>query len=157
MWGQTFHTLTPTLQTLTLVPLGFLKPLLNTTHFQWGPLNWPNRSFTCCYPYLLAIMVCAATSRANKAEKPHIPEINWSVNNSAAVWTLLAKIEKSKNFCILYGKKDVAEVSFPIPSSCGCLTWPVHRIQVVKRMLLCMPGLPKLSSQNCFLLKAWQG
>jgi len=31
MWGQTFHTLTPTLQTLTHVPLGFLKPLLNTT------------------------------------------------------------------------------------------------------------------------------
>jgi hypothetical protein len=30
MWGQTFHTLTPTLQTLTRVPLGFLKPLLNT-------------------------------------------------------------------------------------------------------------------------------
>ena len=30
MWGQTFYTLTPTLQTLTRVPLGFLKPLLNT-------------------------------------------------------------------------------------------------------------------------------
>ncbi|EDQ99169.1 uncharacterized protein LACBIDRAFT_335284 [Laccaria bicolor S238N-H82] len=53
--------------------------------------------------------MCAATSRANKAEKPHIPEINWSVNNSAAIWTLLAKIEKSENYHVLYGKKDVAK------------------------------------------------
>ena len=30
MWGQAFHTLTPTLHTLTCVPLGFSKPLLNT-------------------------------------------------------------------------------------------------------------------------------
>jgi len=30
MWGQTFYTLTPTLQTLTCVHLRFLKPLLNT-------------------------------------------------------------------------------------------------------------------------------
>ena len=36
MWGQPFRTLTPTLQTLTCVPVGFPKPLLNTTD---GKLN----------------------------------------------------------------------------------------------------------------------
>jgi len=39
MWGQTFPTLTPTLQTLTYVPLEFLKPLLNTTHVQGHTSN----------------------------------------------------------------------------------------------------------------------
>ncbi|EDR09211.1 uncharacterized protein LACBIDRAFT_296617 [Laccaria bicolor S238N-H82] len=54
-------------------------------------------------------MMHAATSRADKAEKPRIPKINWSANNSATIWTLLAKIEKSENYRVLYGKKDVAE------------------------------------------------
>lgn len=96
-------------------------------------------------------MTRTAASRANKAEKPLIPEINWSANNSSAVWTLLAEIEKSENYRVLYGKKDVAEVSFSIPSSCGCLTRLIHRIQVVKQRSLSMPGLPKPSSRNYFL------
>ncbi|KAF8236831.1 hypothetical protein L208DRAFT_1250180 [Tricholoma matsutake] len=49
-------------------------------------------------------MACTA---ANKAEKPQIPEINWSANNSLAVCALLAEIKKNENYRILYGRKDV--------------------------------------------------
>jgi hypothetical protein len=58
-----------------------------------------------------------AHTAANKAEKPQIPKINWSANNFLAVWALLAKIEKNENYRVLYGKKDVAEVSLSIPSA----------------------------------------
>ena len=101
-------------------------------------------------------MTHTATSKAGKAEKPHIPELNWSANDSSTIWTLLAEIEKSENYHILYGKKDVAEVSFSILSSCGCLTQLVHRIQVVKQRLPSMPGSPKLSSWNYSLLTPTQ-
>ena len=36
MWGQPFRTLTPTLQTLTRIPAGFPKPLLNTNEPSHG-------------------------------------------------------------------------------------------------------------------------
>jgi hypothetical protein len=58
-----------------------------------------------------------ARTPAVKAEKPRIPEINWSANNSLAVWALLAEIEKHENYRVLYGKKDVAEVSLFLPSA----------------------------------------
>ena len=58
-----------------------------------------------------------ARTAADKAEKPRIPEINWSANNSLAVWALLAEIKKNENYRVLYGKKDVAEVSLSIPSA----------------------------------------
>lgn len=101
-------------------------------------------------------MTRTAAFKADKAEKPRIPELNWSANDSSAAWTLLAEIEKSENYRVLYGKKDVAEVSFSILSSCGCLTRLVHRIQVVKRRLPSMPGSPKLSSRNYSLLTPTQ-
>ncbi|KAF8811785.1 hypothetical protein BYT27DRAFT_7208178 [Phlegmacium glaucopus] len=50
-----------------------------------------------------------ARTAADKAEKPRIPEINWSANNSSAVWALLDEIEKTENYRVLYGKKNVAE------------------------------------------------
>jgi hypothetical protein len=43
-------------------------------------------------------MACTAT---DKAEKPRIPKISWSANNSLAVWALLAEIKKNENYCIL--------------------------------------------------------
>ena len=55
-----------------------------------------------------------ARTATDKAEKPRIPEINWSAHNSSAVWALLAEIEKKENYRVLFGKKDVAEVSLPI-------------------------------------------
>jgi hypothetical protein len=94
-------------------------------------------------------MACTA---ADKAEKPRIPEINWSANNSSAVWALLAKIEKNENYHVLYGKKNVAEVSVSIPSAWNCPMQLVNRIQAVKPRLLSMPGLPKLCSLNYLLL-----
>ncbi|KIK00664.1 hypothetical protein K443DRAFT_132596 [Laccaria amethystina LaAM-08-1] len=54
-------------------------------------------------------MACTAASRVDKVEKPHIPEINWSANDSSAVWALLAEIKKNENYRILYRKKDVTE------------------------------------------------
>ena len=58
-----------------------------------------------------------ARTATDKAEKPRIPKINWSANNSSAVWALLAEIEKNENYHVLYGKKDVAKVSLSIPSA----------------------------------------
>jgi hypothetical protein len=51
---------------------------------------------------------------SEKSEKPRIPEINWSANNFSAIWALLAEIEKKENYRVLFGKKDVAEVSLSI-------------------------------------------
>ncbi|KAF8233039.1 hypothetical protein L208DRAFT_1422999 [Tricholoma matsutake] len=51
-------------------------------------------------------MACTAS---DKAKKPQIPEINWSANNSPAVWALQTEIKKIENYCVLYGKKVVAE------------------------------------------------
>ena len=74
----------------------------------------PIHSFSHFYFQFLTVM---ARTAANKAEKPGISEINWSANISLAVWALLAEIEKNENYCVLYGKKDVAEVSLSIPSA----------------------------------------
>ena len=96
-----------------------------------------------------SVMACTSTV---KDEKPQIPEINWSANNSSAVWALLAEIEKNENYHVLYRKKDVAEVSLLIPFTLDCLMWLVNRIQVVKPKLWSMLRLPNLSYQNCLLL-----
>ncbi|KAF8152473.1 hypothetical protein B0H34DRAFT_663721 [Crassisporium funariophilum] len=54
-------------------------------------------------------MACTAADKAAKAEKPHIPEINWSADKSSAVWALLQHIEKAENYCVLHGRKSVEE------------------------------------------------
>ncbi|KAF8156110.1 hypothetical protein B0H34DRAFT_752270 [Crassisporium funariophilum] len=50
-----------------------------------------------------------AAEKPEKAVKPHIPDINWAVNNSSLVWSLLAEINKAENYCVLYGKKESSE------------------------------------------------
>lgn len=79
---------------------------------------YPNASFLSydiiqshSHPLFDSYYLSMARTPAVKAEKPRIPEINWSANNSSAVWALLAEIEKHENYRVLYGKKDVAEVS----------------------------------------------
>ena len=46
-----------------------------------------------------SVMACTS---AVKDEKPWIPEINWSANNSPAVWALLAEIKKNENYLLKY-------------------------------------------------------
>jgi hypothetical protein len=55
-----------------------------------------------------------ARAAADKAEKPHIPEINWSSNNPQQFGPFWPKYIKKENYRVLFGKKDVVEVSLPI-------------------------------------------
>jgi hypothetical protein len=48
------------------------------------------------------------------ALKPKIPDIPWGQDKSSLVWDLLAEIEKEENYRVLFGKKDVSEVSTTI-------------------------------------------
>jgi hypothetical protein len=59
----------------------------------------------------------AAADKSDKVTKPRIPDIIWSSDNNSLIWSLLAEIEKDDNYRVLYGKKDVAEVSFSISSA----------------------------------------
>jgi hypothetical protein len=58
-----------------------------------------------------------AADKPDKATKSRIPDINWSANKSSLIWALLAQIEKDENYQVLYGKKDVSEVSISIYSA----------------------------------------
>ena len=49
---------------------------------------------------------------AGKKIKVPLPEIPWSENSHTRVWSLIAKISKSVNYKVLYGKKDKNEVCF---------------------------------------------
>ena len=70
-----------------------------------------SHSHTLIYAFLSLILTVMARSAAGKAEKPRIPEINWSADKSSAIWALLEHIEKPENYRVLYGKKTVGEVS----------------------------------------------
>ena len=67
--------------------------------------------------FKLTVMPRTAADKPDKATKSRIPDINWSANKSSLIWALLAQIEKDENYRVLYGKKDVSEVSISISSS----------------------------------------
>jgi len=45
-----------------------------------------------------------------KKLKTPLPEIPWSENNHAQVWSLIAEISKPVNYKVLYGIQDKNEV-----------------------------------------------
>ena len=100
----------------------------------------------------LTVMPRPAADKPDKATKSRIPDINWSANKSSLIWALLAQIEKDENYRVLYGKKDVSEVSISISSARKRVTWPVNRTQVVKPRLLFTTGLLGPFFQICMFL-----